>query len=317
MKITVLSGGVGGARFVQGCKMAASRHGNDLDITVIANTADDITLHGLRICPDLDTMMYTLGGGIDQERGWGRSNDTMTIAEELAHYEVDGTWFTLGDKDFATHIVRTRMLNLGYSLSDVMTALCARWNPGVNLLPMTNDPVETHVVTEVKGQQQAIHFQSWWVEHQAELPVTSFAMVGLEQSTPAPGVCDAIADADAVIIAPSNPVVSVGPILGVPGIRSALAATTAPVLGISPIINGTAVRGMASQCLQAIGVDCDAVSVGELYHDIIDSWFIHHGDSSTASSLPVVERDIMMTTDDQAADLAWAVVQKSREYDSQ
>ena len=223
------------------------------DITVIGNTGDDISLFGLRICPDLDTVMYTLGGGINEEQGWGRADETFTLREELAAYEVGPAWFTLGDRDFATHIVRTQMLDAGYPLSAVTAALCDRWKPGVRLLPMTDDRVETHVVIEDADGRRAIHFQEWWVRLHAQVPARSIAAVGAEDAKPAPGVLEAIEAADLVVLPPSNPVVSVGTILAVPGIRAAVAAKT--VVGVSPIIGGAPVRGMADACLTAIGVD--------------------------------------------------------------
>src|SRR3712207_2052647 len=198
MRITALSGGVGGARFLRGLLHHAREARIDADLTVVGNTADDITLHGLRVCPDLDTVMYTLGGGIHEEQGWGRADERFTVAEELAAYGAQPQWFTLGDRDVATHLVRTRMLGLGYTLSQVTEALCARWRPGVRLLPMSDDPVETHVVVddpEAEGGTRAIHFQEWWVRYHAAVPARRILAVGIEQAKPAPGVLEAIRDA--------------------------------------------------------------------------------------------------------------------------
>src|SRR3712207_364558 len=155
VQIVVLAGGTGGARFLRGVRWAAP----DAEITAVVNTGDDVTLHGLRICPDLDTLMYTLGGGIDEERGWGRAGETWAVKAELAAYDVPGAWFGLGDRDLATHLVRTQMLSAGYPLSEVTQALCARWQPGVRLLPMSDQRVETHVVVDRDGRRQALHFQ--------------------------------------------------------------------------------------------------------------------------------------------------------------
>src|SRR4051794_5344497 len=256
--ITALSGGVGGARFLQGLLRLVERTGSDTEITVVANTADDIWLHGLKVCPDLDTVMYTLGGGIDVERGWGRTDETWHAKEELAAYGVEPTWFGLGDRDIATHLVRTQMLDAGYPLSQVTEALCKRWNPGVRLLPMTDDRVETHIAItdpEAPSGRRVVHFQEYWVRLRAEVPAETVVVVGLDEATPGPGVIDAITDPDLVLLPPSNPVVSVGTILGVPRVREALAATSAPVVGLSPIVGGTHVRGMANQLLATIGVD--------------------------------------------------------------
>ena len=207
----------------------------DVEVTAVVNVGDDIWLHGLRICPDLDTCMYTLGGGIDTERGWGQAGETWAVRDELAAYGADPDWFGLGDRDTATHLVRTRMLRAGYPLSDVTAALCHRWQPGVTLLPASDDRVETHVVVDDPANgpkaQKAIHFQEWWIRHKGELPAHRFASVGAEQASVLPAARDAILGADAVLFAPSNPVVSVGAILDVPGVRDALRDTQAKVVG--------------------------------------------------------------------------------------
>lgn len=290
MKITVLAGGIGGARFLSG---VVSQLDADSHLTIIGNTADDIVLHGLRISPDLDSVMYTLGGGADLERGWGRRDETYTMAEEFAAYGVGPDWFTLGDRDLATHVVRTRMLGSGFSLSEVTAALCARWFadlPNVSLVPMADEQVATHVVIaddtadDATGGERAIHFQEWWVRHHAAIEARRFVLAGIDNATPAPGVLDAIASADVVLLAPSNPVVSIGPILSVPGIREALRATAAPVVGLSPIIGGAAVRGMADACLGAIGVDVTAEAVGGLYADFLDGWLVDTVDAPAAFS---------------------------------
>ena len=217
MRIVVLAGGIGGARFLRGLKQAAP----DADITVIGNTGDDIHLFGLKVCPDLDTVMYTLGGGINEEQGWGRTDETFQVKAELAAYGVGPEWFGLGDRDFATHIVRTQMLGAGYPLSAVTEALCARWKPGVRLLPMSDDRVETHVAVDVDGERKAIHFQEYWVKMRASVEAHAVVPVGADQAKPAPGVLEAIAAADVILFPPSNPVVSIGTILAVPGIREA------------------------------------------------------------------------------------------------
>src|ERR671921_2389434 len=237
MRIVVLAGGIGGARFLRGLKQAVP----DAEITVVGNTGDDIHLFGLKVCPDLDTVMYTLGGGINEEQGWGRADETFHLKEELAAYGVGPEWFGLGDRDFATHIVRTQMISAGYPLSAVTEALCARWQPGVRLIPMTDDRVETHVAVDDPDQpsgQRVVHFQEYWVRLRAAVPARAVVPVGLEQATAAPGVLDAIAAADVVLLPPSNPVVSVGTVLGVPGARNALRRTSAPVVGLSPIVAG-------------------------------------------------------------------------------
>ena len=329
-RITVLSGGVGGARFLQG--LLHHLDGADgapgsgaAEVTVVANTADDIWMHGLKICPDLDTVMYTLGGGIDHERGWGRTDETWSVKAELEAYGVEPTWFGLGDRDVATHLVRTEMLEAGYPLSAVTEALCARWEPGVRLLPMTDDRVETHVVIDDAEQpsgQRAVHFQEYWVRLGAAVPARAVVPVGLDRAAPAPGVLEAVRDADVVLLPPSNPVVSLGTILGVPGLREALSATTAPVVGLSPIVAGAHVRGMAGQLLEAIGVDVDAAAVARHYGSrsaggVLDGWLV---DERDADRVAVVEEagitcravPLMMTDVDATAAMAAAALELAR-----
>jgi LPPG:FO 2-phospho-L-lactate transferase len=277
MRITVLAGGVGAARFLRGLKAAAP----DAEITVIGNTGDDITLTGLRICPDLDTVMYTLGGGISEEQGWGRADESFTVQRELAAYGTGPDWFSLGDRDIATHIVRSRMLAEGHPLSEVTRELCRRWQPGVRLLPMSDDQVETHVVIEREGELRTIHFQEWWLRLHAKVPAVEITPAGAAQAAPAPGVLDAIAAADVVLFPPSNPVVSIGPILTVPGIRAAVSRKA--VVGVSPIIGGAPVRGMADACLAAIGVPTSAGAVAAHYGSgLLGGWLVDEQDKAAA-----------------------------------
>jgi LPPG:FO 2-phospho-L-lactate transferase len=311
MRITALAGGIGGARFLRGVLAAAP----DAEVTVIGNTGDDIWVHGLRVCPDLDTVMYTLGGGISAERGWGREGETFTVKDELAAYGVEPTWFGLGDKDIATHLIRTQSMQAGFSLTEITAALCERWQPGVRLLPMSDDRAETNVIvddpsgaTDDSGRalRIAIHFQEWWIKYRALVPAHGFVLVGVEQARPAPGVIQAIEQADVVLLPPSNPVVSIGTILQVPGIADALRSTSAPVVGLSPIVGGAPVRGMADACLTAIGLDTTALAVAAHYgarsargsgnsggihhgasdHGLIDGWLV---DTTDAGSVPAIE----------------------------
>ncbi|MFE3584376.1 2-phospho-L-lactate transferase [Streptomyces vinaceus] len=284
MRIVVLAGGIGGARFLRGLKAAAP----DADITVIGNTGDDIHLFGLKVCPDLDTVMYTLGGGINEDQGWGRTEESFTVKEELAAYGVGPSWFGLGDRDFATHIVRTQMLGAGYPLSAVTEALCDRWQPGVRLLPMSDDRVETHVaVTDPEtGERRVIHFQEYWVRLRASLDAEAVVPVGADQAKPAPGVLEAVAAADLILFPPSNPVVSVGTILAVPGIREAVAAAAAPVIGLSPIVGGAPVRGMADKVLAAVGVESTAAAVARHYGaDLLDGWLVDPADADAVAEV--------------------------------
>ncbi|MEU4372145.1 2-phospho-L-lactate transferase [Pseudonocardia alni] len=323
MKVTVLVGGVGGARFLQGVKHALglppvgsgeSAH----EVTAVVNVGDDIWLHGLRVCPDLDTVMYTLGGGIDVEKGWGRSDETWSVKAELEAYGAEATWFGLGDRDVATHLVRTRMLRAGYPLSQVTEALCHRWQPGVRVLPASDDRVETHVVIDnpdpaavEETPQVAIHFQEWWIRHRAAPKAYRFASVGADQAAILPDARAAIAGPDVVLVAPSNPVVSIGTIVSVPGMAQALAATPAKVVGLSPIVGGAPVRGMADACLTAIGVETSAEGVGRHYGGrgeggLLDGYLVHTGDAATVPGATVREVPLLMTDHDATAAMARA-----------
>ncbi len=309
-KLTILAGGVGGARFVRGARaLAATR---DLDITVIANTGDDLWLTGLRVCPDLDSIMYSLGEANDTERGWGRAGESERVSAELTAYGVGWPWFTLGDLDLGTHIARTALLREGLPLTEVTERLAARWNLGVRLLPATDDEVETNVeVTDEGGEPRLLHFEEWWVRHRGSIPTRGFVQRGLESSTAAPAALEAIASADVVLLAPSNPVVSIGTILALPGMGQALRDTAAPVVGVSPIISGAAVRGMAELCLRTIGVEVSAAGVGLHYGSrrvggILDGWLV---DSTDDTVLPALARagiparavPLWMTSDEASA----------------
>jgi LPPG:FO 2-phospho-L-lactate transferase len=320
MRITALAGGVGGARFLRGLRAHLDASDDPelraAEITVIGNTGDDITLFGLRVCPDLDTVMYTLGGGIDEEQGWGRSDESHTVQGELASYGVQPQWFGLGDRDFATHIARSQLLGLGYPLSQVTEVLCSRWglpDRGVVLLPMTDDPVETHVVVDGEdGEPHAIHFQEWWVRLRAAVPARQIVGVGLEQARPGPGVLAAIRDADVILLPPSNPVVSIGIILGVPEVREALRGVRAPVVGVSPLVGGRPVRGHADACLAAIGVESTTAAVAGLYTDFLDGWLVDSADQPAPGTVDerveVRARPLLMHDVAAAAGIAGAAL---------
>jgi LPPG:FO 2-phospho-L-lactate transferase len=299
MRITVLAGGVGAARFLRGLRATAP----DAHITVIGNTGDDITLFGLRVCPDLDTVMYTLGGGINEEQGWGRADETFAVSGELAAHGAGPSWFTLGDRDFATHILRTQLLAEGRPLSEATRVLCQRWQPGVDLLPMSDDKIETHVLVSAHPERTVVHFQEWWVRMHAAVPALAITAQGADSAVPAPGVIEAIDTADFVLFPPSNPVVSIGTILSVPGITEAVLPKT--VVGVSPIIGGAPVRGMADACLSAIGVETSAMAVAVHYGDLIDGWLVDERDKAAADdpalagievrALPLYMRDLPAT----------------------
>ena len=323
MRVVVLAGGVGGARFLLGLRDILQAEGaqassaSEAQITVIVNTGDDLTVHGLRVCPDLDTVMYTLGNGIDTERGWGRREESWQAKEELIAYGAEPSWFGLGDRDIATHLIRTRMLDAGFPLSQVTAALCERWQPGAVLLPMSDQRVETHVVCQIEGVRRVVHFQEWWIAHRAEPPVEEFVFIGLDAASPAPGVLEAIAEADAVILAPSNPVVSIGPVLALPGVRESLRAGPARVVGLSPIVDGAVIRGMADKCLPVLGVPVSADGVGNHYgarksDGILDGWLVHETDRADVPGVDVRAVPLLMRGPEATAAMAQAALDLAR-----
>jgi LPPG:FO 2-phospho-L-lactate transferase len=320
VQIVILAGGVGGSKFALGVRHAYPA----ANLTIIANTGDDITLHGLRICPDLDTIMYTLGGSGDPIRGWGRQDESWRVMEELAAYGVEPTWFSLGDRDIGTHLVRTQMLNTGHPLSEVTAALCTRWlgnNERLSLVPMTDDRVETHVTIadpEAPTQQRRVHFQEYWVRLHAEPDAFGITFVGSESARPAAGVVEAIEQAEVILVAPSNPVVSIGPILAVPGLRDALRRAGALVVGFAGILGGSPVLGMAHRLLPAIGVDVDAAAVGLHYGarprgGVLDAWVMDSSDADSAERVqqsglrPIVTDLIMRDAANTAAFVTYAI----------
>jgi LPPG:FO 2-phospho-L-lactate transferase len=259
--------------------------------------------------------MYTLGGGIDEERGWGRAGESWTVKAELAAYDADPSWFGLGDRDLATHLIRTRMLDAGYPLSAVTTALAVRWQPGVTLIPMSDQRVETHVVVPdpETGRQRAIHFQEWWVRHRAAPDPSGFVQVGVDAARPAPGVTEAFASADAVLLAPSNPVVSIGTILGVPGVREALLGSRGRIVGVSPIVGGAVVRGMADRCLPVLGIEVSAEGVGRHYGarsdgGLLDAWLVAPDDRADVPGVDVRRVPLLMSSPEATANLARAAL---------
>jgi LPPG:FO 2-phospho-L-lactate transferase len=313
--IVVFVGGVGGARFTRGLVTELERrHPSPADgdgqsrpsVTAIVNTGDDSWIAGLRVTPDLDSMMYTLAGVNDDERGWGLRDESYRVSAEMNAYGVGWPWFTLGDLDLGTHIARSALLRDGMPLTDVVARLASRWNDGaglpVRLLPMTDEPVETHVEIDLGSGPHLVHFEEWWVKHRAAVPARRFVQLGLAGASTTWQVREALAAADVVLVAPSNPVVSVGTVLAVPGVREALAASSAPVVGVSPIIGGGPVRGMADTCLPAIGVEVSAEGVGRHYGarsegGLLDGWLIHEADTADVPGVDVRAVPLFMTDD--------------------
>jgi LPPG:FO 2-phospho-L-lactate transferase len=301
--IVVLAGGVGAARFLRGVVRVV----DPADVTVIGNTGDDIEMYGVHVSPDLDIVIYTLGGAIDEERGWGLAGDTHHLLEEMRALGMDA-WFTLGDRDYGVCLARTLAERAGEPLSSITARMAERFGAGIRLLPMTDDPVATRVlVLDEEGHEVDLHFQEYWVGRRARDEVVSVRLDGSDRARPGPGVLDAIASAEAVLLAPSNPVVSIGTILTIPGIREAVRSTDAPVVGVSPIVGGAPVRGMADKLMPAAGADVTAVGAASLYRDFLDGWVIDLVDASLAPEIEAlgvrveVAQTMMHTVEDAAA----------------
>lgn len=310
MRITVIGGGVGCARFVRGLREYVRRTGSDDTIDVVVNTGDDWWVSGLRIAPDHDSLLYALAGVNDTDRGWGRAGETERVSAELAAWGVAPDWFTLGDLDLGTHIARTAWLRGGATVSDVYARLGSRWPLGVTLHPATDSEIDTHVVTD----EGRMHFQEWWVRHRSALPARGFEQQDIELAAPSPGARRALEEADVILLAPSNPVVSIGPVLAVPGMRELLRSSPAPVVGVSGIIDGAVVRGMADACLAAIGVETSARAVAEHYGarhagGILDAWLVDETDAGAlgplaARGIRTAARPLWMRDADSSAQVA-------------
>jgi LPPG:FO 2-phospho-L-lactate transferase len=281
--IVALAGGVGAARLLRGMIDAIDPG----DITAVVNTGDDVVLHGLCISPDLDTVTYTLADAINRETGWGLAGETWGAMESLRAYG-DGrlAWFNLGDRDIGTHLYRTSRLTEGAALSQVASEIAARWGVAVHLVPMSDQRVETRVtVAEPTGEEVEIGFQDFFVGRHHDIAVKGLRLEGIERSLPAPGVLDAIATATRIIICPSNPLVSIGPILAVPGITSALQARRADVVAVSPIIAGRAVKGPADRMMSDLGHEPSVVGVARIYAEVASVLVVDEADASLASAV--------------------------------
>jgi LPPG:FO 2-phospho-L-lactate transferase len=306
--IVVLAGGVGAARFLRGLVRVVPAH----DVVVIGNTGDDIDIYGVHVSPDLDIVTFMLAGILDEERQFGITGDTHVLMDELAAVGHD-TWFTLGDRDYAVCLARTMMLEEGEQLHMATARIAARFGIGVRLVPMTDDLVFTTVRVRMDDDEADVHFQEYWVRQRAAFPAVSVTLEGGDDARPAPGVLEAIARADAVLIAPSNPVVSIGTILAVPGIRQALRDTDAPVVGVSPIVGGAVVRGMADKLLPIVGAEVSAHGVAGLYRDFLNGFVIDlvdEGERARIEELGVAVEatQTMMNTPEDAAALAKATL---------
>lgn len=300
--ITVLAGGVGAARFLEGLVQVVPAE----QVTAIVNTGDDFTLHGLHISPDVDIVTCTLAGVIDVAQGWGIAGDTEECIGWLG--KLGGpTWFKLGDRDLALHIRRTDLMRQGVPLSMIAEQFRQALGCPVRIVPMSDDSIETHIVTDAG----MMHFEEYFVQRRAQDAVLGVTFQGVEAARPAPGVLEAIRDATAVLIAPSNPIVSVGTILAVPGIRAALQATNAPVVAVSPIVGGAAIKGPAAPLMRAQGYEVSALGVARCYQGIVDTLVIDHADAELAAPIQSLGIDVVVTDTimrDAAAKRALAAV---------
>ena len=285
--LVVLTGGTGGAKLIEGL----SHEVDPAELTIICNTADDFVLHGLNISPDLDTIMYTLAGLSDPEQGWGIRGDTFTVLQQLEKLGGEA-WFKLGDRDIATHITRTRLLRDGLELSEVTDLLRRQLHIKSRIFPMSNDGIETRVDT-AEGE---ISFQEYFVKRRWQPEVRKVFYAGVESSRPVPGALQAIGDAAGIVICPSNPVTSIGPILAVPGIRDALKQATAPVIGVSPIIGESAISGPAHKLMAAQGMEPSALGVAKGYADFLDRFVIDSEDEALTNKLEALGIGVVVTS---------------------
>lgn len=312
MKVVALAGGVGAGKFLRGLVRAVP----PADVTVVVNTADDLDVHGLRVCPDLDSVTYWLGDAFDRERGWGRRDETFRATGELRAFDPDAAWFGLGDLDLATHLFRTRSLADGLQLCEVTARIAARFEIASTILPMSEQRVETRLDVASLGQPMDLHFQEYWVRRGARDDVKAIRFAGVDVATPSPGVLDAIERADTVVICPSNPVVSIGPILAVGGLKEAVAGR--PVVGISPIVGGRPLAGMADRLLPVVGLEVSAVGAARAYEGLLDAWVVDDIDARLAARIRdelgvrVSVTDTVMRDDEIAERLALAALASLR-----
>ncbi len=312
MKVVALAGGVGAGKFLRGLVRAVS----PADVTAVVNTGDDLDVHGLRVCPDLDSVTYWLGDAFDRDRGWGRRDETFRATEELRSFDPDAAWFGLGDLDLATHLFRTRSLAEGLPLSEVTERIAARFGIVCTIVPMSEQRVETRLDVVSLGKELDLHFQEYWVLRGARDDVKAIRFDGVDVAMPAPGVLDAIEQADAVVICPSNPVVSIGPILAVGGLKEAVARM--PVVGISPIVGGRPLAGMADRLMPIVGLEVSAAGAARAYDGLLDAWVIDDADAHLAGRVHeetgarVAVTDTVMRDDDVAERLARVALDQLR-----
>ncbi|HYF12523.1 MAG TPA: 2-phospho-L-lactate transferase [Actinomycetota bacterium] len=305
MRVAALAGGIGAGKFLRGLVRAV----DPSDVTVVVNTGDDIVMHGLHVSPDLDSVTYWLGDVFDRARGWGRRDESFRATRELASFDPDRAWFSLGDLDLATHLYRTARLADGATLSEVTVAIAARFGIAARLLPMSDDPVTTRIEVVADGEPLDLHFQEYWVRRRGRDDVKGVRYAGSETARPGPEVLEALEDADAIVLCPSNPVASLGPILAVNGVREALARRRAIVVGVSGIVGGAPLAGMADRLMPAVGLEVTAAGAAAAYDGLLGAWVIDDVDGSLAprieaTGVRVAVTDSIMREDDDAEALA-------------
>jgi len=292
MKITALAGGVGASKLLLGLVRIMDAR----ELTVIVNTGDDIVLHGLYICPDLDIVTYTLAGSVNPETGWGLAGDTFHSLKAMARYGRE-QWFNLGDRDLATHIHRTALLAEGKTLSEATDAIRRDWGVSARLLPMSDQPIPTTILTDL-GE---MHFQEYLVKHRTEPSIQDIRFEGVESALPAPGVLEALLRADGILICPSNPLISIGPILAVPGVREVLWMRREHVVAVSPLVGGKSLKGPTDKMLAECLIDSTSCGVAHLYQDIASVMVIDPADSGLCPEIqqqgvrPVLVPSVMRT----------------------
>jgi LPPG:FO 2-phospho-L-lactate transferase len=284
--ITALAGGIGAARFLTGLTQIVEAD----DLSVIVNTGDDIELFGLHISPDIDIITYTLAGIVDEEKGWGVRDDTFCCLKMLREFGED-TWFGLGDRDLATHLYRTERLKQGATLLQITDEVCSVLGLKSKILPMSNDRFETRIIT----QDGSVHFEEYFVKRRCEDDVLGVEFVGASSAEPAPGVIDAILNAELVVVCPSNPIVSIGTILSVAGVRDALKRTDARVVGVSPIVAGAPLKGPADKMLRGLGFEVSAYGVTKLYLDFLDAMVIDDRDAALKGRIEQLGLSVTVT----------------------
>jgi LPPG:FO 2-phospho-L-lactate transferase len=314
MRLTALAGGIGAGKFLRGLLRILKPE----DVTVIVNTGDDVQMHGLHVSPDLDSVTYWLAGVMDRERGWGRRAETFRTTEELGRFEPEQAWFNLGDLDLATHLYRTNLIGAGATLSEATALVARRFGVGPRILPMSDDPVVTRVSVMTDGEESDLHFQEYWVRRRARDEVKAIRYEGVETAVPGPGVLESIEAADLVVLCPSNPIASLRPILSVPGIGKAVALRRDAAVGISPIVGGAPLAGMADRLMPVAGYAVSALGAAECYRGLLAGWVVDHADRQLASRIEhelgvrVAVTDTVMANDAKAEIVARAALDLMR-----